>query len=69
MTDETRQERAIRRQVAEEIAQAIEAAGDARSKHRFHERAAVSRLGDVRHTSYLDAATIAREIGSREAGE
>lgn len=61
-----RLEMAVRREVAEEIAAAIEKAGDERSKHRHHNRPSVSRLGDVRHASYLDAAKIAREIGARQ---
>lgn len=51
---------AIREQVAEEIAVAIAEAGDERSKHRDHDRPAVSRLGSVRHAS-----KIAREIGGK----
>ena len=56
----------LRQQVAEEIAQAIEDAGDKRSRHRHNDRLAVARLGDARYASYLDAARIAREIGAKE---
>lgn len=57
---------AIRQQVAEQIAAAIEEAGNARSKHRNHDRASVSRLGDARYASYLDAAAIARKTGGAQ---
>lgn len=49
---ETRQERAIRRAVAEEIAEALEAYTD---------------RDRTMHHAYLDAARIARQIGSKEA--
>jgi len=54
-----------RKEAGEEIAAAIMKAGDERSKHRDHDRPAVSRLGAVRHASYLDAAAIARNLVSQ----
>jgi hypothetical protein len=57
-----------RKQAGEEIAQAITEAGDKRSQHRHHDRPTVSRLGSVRHASYLDAAEIARDLTSQPSG-
>lgn len=66
---ETREARAIRRAVAEEIAVAIVAIGRDETPGRLHATSlAEQNLADARFAGYKRAAEIAHEIGSNEEG-
>lgn len=56
---------AIRQQVAEEIAVALANAGDERSPCRHHRNEEKSDHDSTRYAAYLDAASLAREIGAK----
>ena len=64
---ETREARAIRRAVAEEIATAIVTKGRDETPRRLHAAMRAGQdLDDARVAAYRDAADVAREIGSKE---